>query len=287
MNTLLAIPTYNRHDFLKTKRGAFKYLPYINPFLIDTALFIKDNPEERCYYANDKYKTIPLTYNYISQKIQQIINYAIENSYEHLILMEDDIHLSYRDCYGHYPTLQLPLDNDKLNQIFCYLLTYNNSHFPLTCPAQRLGANGKKYLFDVNSRTTGRLICLHLPTIKLLNIHTHPLFNEIMFKEDYLLQLLLIDKGFNTLTFNNFAIEDSGRNYRGGSSCTRTIENYNQSTFILYNNFKKYLTLREKAAKGWDSSKTLYEVTMINVPKFKISKESLPNLDIKDYVCQI
>lgn len=283
---LLAVPSRERSFLLKESKRSFKYLKKLDQNLIDVIVFISNSPKEIENYKNNLFRTVPLNYNYISQKIKKIIEYAISNNYNQLILMEDDVSLykltGVSNEYGNY--YNIITNTNQLNKLFNIMIITCNEEFIMTHPVGRLGSNQIKRTFVCNKRITGKLLCLNLEVFKTIDLS---ILETVMYKEDYCLVLLSLLNGYKTLGISEFCTEDTKRGYRGGSSTNRTLEKYNESTKIFYNYFKEKidLSLRYKNTKSNElfNGQTL-EVVM-NLSKFehKITKDYFKNISDVEY----
>jgi hypothetical protein len=251
MNILIAVPTFDRSELFISNRGTVKWLKEFKKY-VDVKLFIKDNEEQIKKYEDLIFDNLPVSYDWISEKKLVIIEYAIMHNYTYLILMDDDLtfYKRFENYVSKCKVLSSPEDIEQNAMNIIWKLTrLCNDKYPMTGLPFRKDMRVKKYMFEKNNKLI-QCVCLYLPVIKelLKRKRDYDLLNNIRFKEDYCLQLLLLTQNYRTLTYNGYCYQDFGQNSKGGCYQSRTIEEFEKSSKVLYQEFKhtKNISLRMK-----------------------------------------
>jgi hypothetical protein len=289
---LVAIPSYKRSFLLKENRGVFSFIKYLNKDLTDLKYFL--NITDNLNYAGlnddliDKNNVLILDKQFISHVIYDIIQYAFENNYTHLLILEDDCRYRYRpqNEYMHKAfSSKTTLDLKLLNKLFSFLISLcgdESNKFQLTSPITGIGSF-RKYFYLESDRITFNTVCLNVKALKSLDLD---FLKKLAMKEDYFIFLSLLSKGYRTLCSSDFTAQDLKRNYKGGAQTYRTEELYNQQTYLLYDYFKYLIELeivKKDYVKEWGNKYPLYELKMMLKPKVHFREEIEPLIEHKDY----
>lgn len=258
---LVAIATYKRAN-LYPASGIFRYLPYI-PENFHVNLFIKNLPSEIDSYGSIPYEQCAIDYNYLSELRQTIIKYAIDNTYSHLILIDDDVSFAFKDI-NRYSLCPMANNVSMIDLMFKDLVHYCGAQvYPITHPHIRFGSHENLDTFLLNRKAI-RCVCYSVPVLSYLELDTDPVLFDIKNMSDYYIQLKVLEKGYKSLCLNSYTVDDNGTGTVGGCSEYRTPELQTTSAEILSATFR-HVKLRKKESGYFD--KPYYDVT-INWSKY-------------------
>lgn len=245
---LIAIQTYNRANILQTQTGVYRYiLPKTN-----VKLYLKDIDLDLKSYKNKGYNTeTVITYNYLSELRQYIINQAYLNGYTYLILSDDDLILDYRklDDLTHF--LPLVDEQEKVEVLIDKMVKLCTPQTPITHPLIRQFSQDKyKHYYSYNNKAI-RFVCYHVPTLAKLKLHEDDILRQIINMSDYYIQLKCITNGHKSISLNYYVVGDSGTGRPGGCSTYRTPANQTHSAKTLQTLYPNYIKLRPKNNGNW------------------------------------
>lgn len=265
-NYLIAIPSRERTDLIKSCRGIWKYLyPYDQRYPVILAI---RGEEERDYFnamlelePESKLDPNPVLMCTESENMniaktrQLILEHADDNGIEYLFMIDDDVVISYRDesLSSKYGSKVEPfIERDGFNKLLLESIRLCGPEYPMVGLPLRFGSVSRKYTFEKNS-TIIRFVCLHVPTLMKEGISYTGLDGGVM--EDYFVQLSLLEKGYKTMTNCRYAIDDYGTGKPGGCSSTRTKTVHDDSAIKLARRFEGRVQLKSKRTTFWQEER--------------------------------
>lgn len=274
-NYLIAVPSRDRTNFLKKKNGVWRN--FNRPYKDYPIVLVVREEELDDYKPLFDGKILTTENNTDITKTRQfILDYAMENGYEHLIMMDDDINLFFRDEKLSSKYTQRIEDihaNNVFDSIVYESLLLTGEEYPLTGVPIKQGSFSKRYTYEKNCMII-RYVCYYLPVWKKHNIRCDGLLGTIGVMEDYYVQLKLLSLGYRTLTNCRWAVGDYGTGYRGGCNATRTVEVQNRSAKKLCELFPEAVKLKVKtdAKQHWKEDRLDVNLKL----KYYLNKDEKP-----------
>jgi hypothetical protein len=255
-NFKIFIPSYKRADRLLSKPNTLDYIP--EDLKGNTVIVIRKE-ETRDYmrvlekYSNRKGKQREEIMKFLSfsdihnvkETRDAIIDYAIEQKLEYIIVIDDDLKLAHRPFFDYktdLPNKYEEMTKQQFYKMVRELLYYCNEVVPLTGITGRQFSNTKLDYYSENTRII-QLFCMYIPVIASEGLRYGNFDGEFM--SDYFFTLSLLTKGYKNICFNH-STRDDNMQTEGGCQTYRTAELLSDSAKKLYKCFPDIVTLKWK-----------------------------------------
>jgi hypothetical protein len=221
---LIAIPSYARASFLAGIEGTLDYMS--EDALKDARLFVRHDDPERALYA-ELIRMYGVQIEWIQEPVRDyretvsfILEYALQNKYTYLFLMDDDLKLTYRNIPD-VPNKWIKQDGATFDEMTEALREHCDEAHPL------IGIHSRGFSVGHVTETMDNAFISQLKMFYLPHFATHP---EHCFSawtegvcEDYWMQLTLLKAGYTPLVLNRYTRDDRP-GADGGCSLNRTNE---------------------------------------------------------------
>lgn len=240
MSTLIAVPSYNRAEHM------FKYLTLkqLTNAGFKPLLFIRASECEKyapvCEHYGIEYVAvgeIP-----IDQKRDAIVQYAHDNNYDRVFMLDDDLRFAWRKTVWDRLQLSGP---EQIRAMVAELEELCDPVAPMVGCRLRAFANNAQEPYSIATRIIFNVM-LHVPSVMY---HGWKYTCPFRGKEDLNFHLQVLTSGYRTITSNLFTC-DSGldKEDQGGCGTWRTTEVMTQCSELLKRQWPEFVTLREKVS---------------------------------------
>lgn len=172
----------------------------------------------------------------IAETRENILQWAHRNKFEWLFMVDDDVRFFERSKnYG-----SLPVTVEDTKNMVNHLISICTPEYPLVSTRERFMISQCEHAYEKNAKII-RVYMIHVPTFIEQGISF--LYKGMKVFEDKLVQVLLNEKGYRTITSVHFAqsTRDSS-NANGGCAEYRTNPETERCVDIFLNDFPKAFT---------------------------------------------
>lgn len=236
----VVIPSKDRADVV----GKYADSP-LNRFkdpVFNTHLWVNASESDSYHEALKKLdiRTVPLMPDEMSTNIaetrEHILQWAHRNKYDWLFMVDDDVRFFERS--KNYSSLPVTVEDTK--NMVNHLISICTPEHPLVSTRERFMINQVDHAYEKNAKII-RVYMIHVPTF--INNGISFLYKGMKVFEDKLVQVLLNEKGYRTITTVHFAqsTRDSS-NANGGCAEYRTNPETERCVDIFLKDFPKAFT---------------------------------------------
>jgi hypothetical protein len=172
----------------------------------------------------------------IAETRESILQWANKCGYNWLFMVDDDVRFFSRSM--NYKAL--PVTKEDTKDMVNHLISICTPEYPLVSTRERFMVNQCEYAYEKNAKII-RVYMIHVPTFIKLGISF--MYKGIKVFEDKLVQVMLNEKGYRTITSVHFAqsTRDSS-NSNGGCAEYRTNLETERCVDIFLKDFPKAFT---------------------------------------------
>jgi len=231
----VVIPSKDRSNMIA--KYADSPLNRFKDSVFNTYLWVNSS-EEYAYakVAGYTYVISDYTATNIAETREHILQWAHKNKYDWLFMVDDDVRFFAR--YKNYASL--PVNVPETRNMLNHLISICTPEHPLVSIRERFMINQCDYAYEKNAKII-RVYMIHVPTFIEQGISF--LYKGMKVFEDKLVQVLLNEKGYRTITSVHFAqsTRDSS-NANGGCAEYRTNPETERCVDIFLKDFPKAFT---------------------------------------------
>lgn len=244
--TLVALLTYKRADLLQSDASTLRHFRgMLEQEDLDFVVFTRDDDDDRHRIAlvNTPFTRKDINAHDIVSTRDAVLNYARQNGYEYLIMLDDDMTLSKRADLLSLPRILDNVDDTLFMLRLMVRILEKNEDVAMCGPLARAFIHSFGEEFVVNHRII-QYLCFDLSIIEKEKLRFAS--SKMMYMTDFWMNMKLLTLGYKTVGTSLWLRDDQGLGKPGGCFNDRTTEKMNASAKELKRQFPDFITLRWK-----------------------------------------
>ena len=248
---MIGIPSYKRAQYLMNRVNT---LDHMEPWELErTLLFVREEEMDEYLPVAEKYgcglQELMLPFPAkagIPETRDAIFDYAIQNNYKNLIMIDDDIDFAYKPDARKYITMT-GQNRMYFRPMIETMLQSCTPEVPVVGITARQFSQAKTSVFDYNTRII-QVYCWDMSVIEQMSIQFNQI--EMPFMTDYYIILRLLTLGYKNICLNRWCRDDKMQ-MPGGCAETRTAKVISSCALKLARTFPEIVKPYFKTGGTW------------------------------------